>query len=411
LDGSILISRIVIASALFLAPLSSLLAVTFKPQSSDQIIATLPASSEDPRVPVHLRKLRAERRKDPSNIPAVLALTDELLELGRLSGAPRFYGEAEAALSPWWSQKSPPTAVLLRRANIYQFNHQFELALQDLGAYLKATPEDGNARIMEATILMVLGRYTDARESCKALPQRSSGETRVVRAVCELAARSMLGEAQASLTIMKTMYSLPSSSEQSAVQKNSTKISELDKYIKTVTSDMSLQLNDLQAGQSELTSLYAGDHQDRFTAINLSDLHLDAERYTEASQIACPFEKIQGAVLRCARAMRHLDSSRFSELMHLIELDRESESRRDSNIHLREAAYFFLYLKDSPREALVAAEQNFRTQREPIDARLLLESAYAAKDFKAAKPALDWMKSTGYLHGRFVWLKNKMQGA
>ena len=45
--------------------------------------------------------------------------------------------------------------------------------------------------------------------------------------------------------------------------------------------------------------------------------------------------------------------------------------------------------------ALDLARRNFTVQREPADARVLLETALAADDAAAAQPALAWMRETG----------------
>ena len=42
------------------------------------------------------------------------------------------------------------------------------------------------------------------------------------------------------------------------------------------------------------------------------------------------------------------------------------------------------------------AAANYKAQKEPRDLRVLLESALAASDSGAAKPARDWLQSTGF---------------
>ena len=49
---------------------------------------------------------------------------------------------------------------------------------------------------------------------------------------------------------------------------------------------------------------------------------------------------------------------------------------------------------DGPR-ALALARENWAVQREPADARILLEAAVASGDSAAAQPVLDWMKASG----------------
>jgi len=43
----------------------------------------------------------------------------------------------------------------------------------------------------------------------------------------------------------------------------------------------------------------------------------------------------------------------------------------------------------------VLASRNFALQKEPRDARILLEAALASSEPAAARPALDWMAATG----------------
>ena len=42
------------------------------------------------------------------------------------------------------------------------------------------------------------------------------------------------------------------------------------------------------------------------------------------------------------------------------------------------------------------AAANYRVQREPRDARVLLEAAIAAKDAAAAQPVRDWLQASGF---------------
>jgi hypothetical protein len=65
---------------------------------------------------------------------------------------------------------------------------------------------------------------------------------------------------------------------------------------------------------------------------------------------------------------------------------------RGDSSHRKEEARFLLSIKGDASQALPLAQQNWAQQREPADARLLLEAALAARDAKAAQPVLDWMQ-------------------
>ena len=69
---------------------------------------------------------------------------------------------------------------------------------------------------------------------------------------------------------------------------------------------------------------------------------------------------------------------------------------RGEKLHLAEEARYLLDLAGDPRAALAAATENWKSQREPRDALVLLEAAAAARDPAAAAPALRWLAETRY---------------
>jgi hypothetical protein len=62
-------------------------------------------------------------------------------------------------------------------------------------------------------------------------------------------------------------------------------------------------------------------------------------------------------------------------------------------VHLREESRFTLALLHEPRKALALAQANWQVQKEPWDARLLLESALAAGSRDAAKSVIEWLRA------------------
>jgi hypothetical protein len=90
-----------------------------------------------------------------------------------------------------------------------------------------------------------------------------------------------------------------------------------------------------------------------------------------------------------AQATRHADAPRWADQLSA----RFAAARlRGDRSHRKEESRFLLAIKGDAREALPLAQQNWAQQREPADARILLEAALAAKDAKAAQPVLDWMQ-------------------
>ena len=75
---------------------------------------------------------------------------------------------------------------------------------------------------------------------------------------------------------------------------------------------------------------------------------------------------------------------------------RFAEARaRGTALHMREEAMFTLKLQNDPVRALALAQANWQDQREPADARILLEAALAARQPQGAAAALLWIEQTG----------------
>ena len=60
-------------------------------------------------------------------------------------------------------------------------------------------------------------------------------------------------------------------------------------------------------------------------------------------------------------------------------------------MHQKEEARYRLALRGDGAGALPLAQANYAVQREPADARILLEAALAARQPAAAEPALRWL--------------------
>ncbi|MDQ2694168.1 MAG: hypothetical protein M3Z21_02095, partial [Pseudomonadota bacterium] len=77
---------------------------------------------------------------------------------------------------------------------------------------------------------------------------------------------------------------------------------------------------------------------------------------------------------------------------------------------LRDQARAALHLLRRPDEALDLALRNWAVQREPWDARLVLEAALAAGNPAAAGPVLEWLKETGLEDARLAALMQRIGG-
>jgi hypothetical protein len=92
--------------------------------------------------------------------------------------------------------------------------------------------------------------------------------------------------------------------------------------------------------------------------------------------------------------------------------DRFAAARqRQDTTHRAEEARFLLVLKRDTAQALEIAAANYQVQREPRDARILLEAAVAARDARAAQPVRDWLQSSGFEDAHLRRLAQSLAGA
>ena len=127
-----------------------------------------------------------------------------------------------------------------------------------------------------------------------------------------------------------------------------------------------------------------------------ADFLLDQKRPADVIQALEKWESSDGLLLRLALAEAQLGLAKAVTHTQVLE-DRFAAARqRNDTTHRAEEARFLLRLKRDTALALKIAQANFQVQREPRDARVLLEVAVAAGDASAAQAAREWLHSSGF---------------
>jgi len=137
-------------------------------------------------------------------------------------------------------------------------------------------------------------------------------------------------------------------------------------------------------------------HDDVYTRAAYADFLLDENRPREVRKLlGSDTTQADATLLRAAIAAQR-DGDADAAILRNTLAQRFAEAReRGDRTHLREQARFALEVEQDAPRALELAQQNFSVQREPADARVLLESALAAGHPEAAQPARDWLRETG----------------
>lgn len=350
-------------------------AAPFIPADDAVILERLP-TPVDPRTR-ELRQLRAALSRNPGDLPRAVQLVRRYLEIGRAEADPRYYGYAQAALRPWWDLPQPPPAVLVLRAALRQAQHDFDGALKDLSHVLALQPSNAQAWLSQAIILEVRGDYAGALRSCIPLLTLS---TALTATACVSSAASLSGQAEKSYNLL---HQTLAKSSQATPQERL--------WALTLLAEIAARMGRHQSAEQHFQQALALGLRDAYLLGAYADFLLDQNRPAEVKMLLQDDTRVDGLLLRLALAEQRLDSSLLKEHVETLRMRFAANRLRGDTLHLRNEARFTLHLLNRSAEALQLARQNWAVQREPWDARLLLEAALRAGDHAAAQPVLDWM--------------------
>jgi Tfp pilus assembly protein PilF len=283
-------------------------------------------------------------------------------------------------LRPWSQGPEPPLEVLVLGATLRQQRHDFDGALEDLASVLARDPRNAQAWLTRAVILQVRGEPDAARRACLPL-LRLAG--RLVATTCLANAASLSGEAERSYTLLRR--ALAAAGEAPLPERA---------FAVTSLAEMAARLGRRQDAEAAFREALALAPGDAYLLAARADLLLDQGRPAEVVALLEEHTRVDGLLLRLALAEKRLGSPDLAaQVAHLAARFAASRRRGDA-LHRGEEARFALELLEDPEEALRLAHGNFAVQREPRDARLLLEAALAAREPEAAGPALELLERT-----------------
>jgi tetratricopeptide (TPR) repeat protein len=277
-----------------------------------------------------------------------------------------------------------PPEVLLLRATIHQARHDFEPALADLDRLVVSAPDDAQAWLTRAVVLGVRGRYAEALASCARLEALASP---FVTAACRAPILGVTGRAQAAEVALAAEVASARSLAEST-------------WARSLLADLALWSGDEHGAEARLRALLTVAPDDSQARAALADLLLDAGRPAEAAALTTGGgPQDDGLLLRraLARVAQGADPARDPAVAAMrVRFDGRRE--RGDTVHRREEARFALAVDRDPPRALHLAQENWQVQKEPADARALLEAAVAAHAPASAAPVLAWLDET-----RFEW--------
>ncbi len=385
--------------ALFLSscllPLAPAQAAPYLPAADTQVLATVPARATDPRAR-ELVSLRAAWRAQPNDVNTAVRLAQRYFDEVAAEGDPRYVGYAQATLQPWWALPAPPVAVRVLRAMLVQFDHRFEAALADLDAAVAADPRNGAAWSWRTAILMVLARYPEARRSCEQVADLTS---ELVGVACRAQVDAATG--QAALAAAALQAALLAATDAGPDERL---------WCLTRLAETEERRGAFPAAEAAFREALALGIPDVYLQGAYADFLLDRGRPAEVLVMLKDRGRADVLLMRLAQAAKATGDSKAASLAAELAARFDAARRRGDTTHRKEESRFTLAVLGDVTRALVLGKENFAVQREPIDARILLEAAVAARDPAAAQPVLDWMAASGIQSVALQPLVDRLKG-
>ena len=348
------------------------------PANDAVVLERVPARLTDPRVR-DLQAMRAAWRAKPGDAGLAVQLARRYVDEAAAEGDPRYVGYAQAALAPWWNEAAPPVAVRVQRAVLRQFGHQFSAALADLDAAVLAEPDNAEAWSWLAAIHMVRADYAAAGRACQGLAPLT---TALLAAGCRASMDSLTGRAgAASIALAAALQAAPEAAPAERL------------WVLTRQAEITERRGSIAEAERAFKEALALGVADVYLQAAYADFLLDHGRAGEVLALLKDGVRADVLLLRLALAAKTSGDPRAAGWSRDLAARFAAARARGDSTHEKEEARFALELQGDAPRALALARSNYAVQREPADARILLEAAIAARQPEAAAPVREWLEA------------------
>ena len=354
-------------------------AAPYVPQSDNVVLERLPEKG-DPAL-AQLKRMRRALAARPADIDIAIPVARKALEAARQLGDPRFLGQAQAALAPWWTADTVPPAARSADGRDLSAIRRSRAGSASASRGAAAQPAAAQARLTRATVLGVQGRYADARRDCGELNGRVAP---IVFLGCDAVPASLSGAAAHAYTSLN--YEL-------STQRGS---SDLREWALTLAAEIAQRRGDFGAAERHFHDALALDPRDAYLKGAYADFLLERNRPEAVLPLLANDASNDSLLLRLALAEQRVPGARDAFVVHRADLAArfEAAQRRGDSLHRREEARFRLDIEKAAPAALALARANWDVQREPADLRILVDAARTAGDAVALEIAAQWVTST-----------------
>jgi len=345
----------------------------YVPESSDEIVHVFSSTREMH----HINELRNALLLNPGNYKILNKTVNLYLKLGREKSDPRYFGYAEALLSPYLMNNYLPEQTLIHWADILQHRHDFDQALKILNGLAGKRSENPQVYLMRAIIHISRGEYDQALNNCKSLITRA---THLVTVSCVAQVKSLTGELQKSFELLRQTLDLSKDSDQ-----------EEKIWAITLLGDMAVRIGKFNIAEKYYQQVLMLNDHDYYVLASYADLLLKWHQFDRVISLLGEFTYVDKLLLRLAQASIKTGDDLSEKYIAQLESGYRLNELRGEKVHLRDQAIFYFSVKNNLEKALSLAKRNWKVQKEPADIKLLLNISINSGNKQEVKNVAEWI--------------------
>jgi Flp pilus assembly protein TadD len=387
------ISVAVLAACCLLQGLTAY-AAPYRPADAALVLERLPLKKSDERMRV-LAANRARLAAAPRDAVLAFEVARAYYDLAGEEGDPRYIGYAQAALAPWANDGDAPVDILYIRGKLLQWRHDYEPALALFGRVLQRDPGHYDTLSGRSAVLTVLADYAGARRDCEQMRARESD---LYWTSCLAYIDGQTGQAAAAERTLADLLARPGTGPAGQL------------WLLTRLADLATRLGRPADAERHYRRALALGLTSQFLLANYGDFLLDEGRHAEAVALLRDWVRSDVLLLRLTLAEQALGAPDFKAHAQVLRERFAAAALRGDTLHRQEESRFQLRVERNAARALELAVANWAIQREPYDARILLEAAVAAGRRDAAQPVLDWLARSRHEDPQLAALAKSLGG-
>jgi uncharacterized protein (TIGR02996 family) len=354
-------------------------ATPITPQRDDEVIEVLPAAGTGTSgARAEERRARQQLAKNPRDAALALGIARRELARAHELGDPRYAGMAMAAIGGWDhgndDDATTPADVLLMRATVQQYLHEFDAAastLQRLLARRDASPQP-QAWLTLATVRRVQGRYADSDAACR---QVAAAGASLHGAACLAENAALRGEFDRARTALNGLLGTPRLAGGTRA------------WLLTTLAELEQRAGHGDASDAAFRGALQAAPNDAYARLAYADLLIEQQRPAQASRALTSAVRSDAVLLRLAIAGVQSGAPQAAadaaEMRERIALANERPDAQ--RFHGREQAMFALWVERDPERALALARGDVALQREPLDLLVYAQAARQSEQGSACR--------------------------